>query len=269
MELRFNQESGYIEWKHLIVEQVYSGDDLAAKARWYTFGPGTPVESPRAVKLAEASAHYDEIVRLNEKRKPEQVQTADPRAVKPAYADPKAISSDILGGNYTMTSGYDAKRDRGKRQHSGYDFAAPKGTPIKAPGVIGEGYVVKAAGSDKSRGNHVVISGPGGAEWEFNHMQSEPELAKGDAVAPGMELGKVGNTGSVIAGKGSDGTHLDVKFRVNGKLTDPVKYFGSGKAAQAAKPAGAAKQSADMTREQIMALPPGEQMDYLDSLEED
>jgi hypothetical protein len=43
-------------------------------------------------------------------------------------------------------------------------------------------------------------------------------------VAPGAPLGTVGNTGSVIADKG-DGSHLDLKFKVNGEKMDIMKRF--------------------------------------------
>jgi murein DD-endopeptidase MepM/ murein hydrolase activator NlpD len=161
-----------------------------------------------------------------------------------------------------MTSGYDRPRDGGKRSHGGLDFAAPIGTPVKAPQVSG-GLTVREARFANGYGNTVLLSGTDSAgqrvEWRFSHLSEiEPGLKPGAAVMPGSLLGKVGNTGSVIASKGGNGSHLDLKLTVNGKKMDPRRYYEAAGifAGRGAKPAPAARGSADgqMPLDDIMTM---------------
>jgi murein DD-endopeptidase MepM/ murein hydrolase activator NlpD len=147
------------------------------------------------------------------------------------------MSMDLLGGEYAMTSGYDRPRDGGKRLHGGYDFAAPKGTPVFAPWMFGgdtvftvERVVNSQSGAKSGAGNSVTLAwtdaGTGNKyQIQLNHLDAAADnLKAGMTVQPGALLGTVGNTGSVIADKG-DGSHLDMKFKLNGKNTDILKWF--------------------------------------------
>jgi murein DD-endopeptidase MepM/ murein hydrolase activator NlpD len=146
------------------------------------------------------------------------------------------ISKDLLGGDFEMTSGYDRPRDGGRRIHGGYDFAAPKGTAVSAPAMFGpdtEFKVTRVArgqnGAKTGAGNSVTLEWRDGETGDMYQIQMghldavSAGLKAGVTVTPGAPLGTVGNTGSVIADKG-DGSHLDFKFKVNGKNRDILKW---------------------------------------------
>jgi murein DD-endopeptidase MepM/ murein hydrolase activator NlpD len=182
-----------------------------------------------------------------------------------------------LDGSFSLTDGFNAKRDRGI--HGGYDFAAPIGTPVKAPGIIGGGLIVAEVVSDQSKshsgnGNRVVLRGkdPLGndVEWQFNHLSEiNPELAVGASVAAGVPLGKTGNTGTVKSSHGGNGAHLDLKIRMNGKLIEPTKYYEMFGQKQEAKtePKTETKETAGLTPEQVKAMSADELMDYVELTE--
>jgi murein DD-endopeptidase MepM/ murein hydrolase activator NlpD len=150
---------------------------------------------------------------------------------------PKDLSMDLLKGVYPITSDFDDLRDGGNRLHGGHDIAAPKGTTVFAPEMFGgdaEFTVVKVV-NDQGKaktgtGNSVTL------EWtdaetgekyqmQLNHLDAASgNLKAGMTVSPGAPLGTVGNTGSVSASEGGDGSHLDMKFKVIGKNTDIFKW---------------------------------------------
>lgn len=102
-------------------------------------------------------------------------------------------------GEYGLWSSY----------HTGLDFAAPSGTPIRA---VTNG-VVTSAGSDGAYGNKTVITLEDGTELWFCH-QSSFAVSTGDTVRSGEVIGYVGSTGHVT------GPHLHLEVRPGGG--DPV-----------------------------------------------
>lgn len=95
--------------------------------------------------------------------------------------------------------------------HSGADFRAAAGTPIKAPN---EGVVV-LAGDLYFSGNVVIIDHGWGLYSYFAHL-SAIDVAEGDRVRPGTVVGKVGATGRVT------GAHLHWTVRLNDARVDPL-----------------------------------------------
>ncbi|WP_156391637.1 MULTISPECIES: M23 family metallopeptidase [unclassified Nocardioides] len=102
-------------------------------------------------------------------------------------------------GEYGLWSSY----------HTGLDFAAPSGTPIRA---VTNG-VVTSAGSDGAYGNKTVVTLEDGTELWFCH-QSSFAVSAGDTVRSGEIIGYVGSTGHVT------GPHLHLEVRPGGG--DPV-----------------------------------------------
>ncbi len=102
-------------------------------------------------------------------------------------------------GEYGLWSSY----------HTGLDFAAPGGTPIRA---VTNG-VVTSAGSDGAYGNKTVLTLEDGTELWFCH-QSSFAVSTGDTVRSGEIIGYVGSTGHVT------GPHLHLEVRPGGG--DPV-----------------------------------------------
>lgn len=93
--------------------------------------------------------------------------------------------------------------------HTGLDFAAPEGTPLRA---IGAG-VVESAGYDGAYGNKLVLRLADGTRLWYCHL-SAFSVAPGDRVAAGDEVGALGSTGN------STGPHLHLEVQPPG--TGPV-----------------------------------------------
>ncbi|MFB7114043.1 peptidoglycan DD-metalloendopeptidase family protein [Streptomyces sp. NPDC056291] len=100
--------------------------------------------------------------------------------------------------------------------HTGLDFPAPTGTPVRA---VAGGTVV-GVGSSGPYGNHLEISHGGGLTSLYAHM-SRVLVKLNKVVAQGDAIGKVGATGNVT------GPHLHLEARVNGKPVDPMPYLTS------------------------------------------
>lgn len=104
----------------------------------------------------------------------------------------------------------------GARNHRGVDFAAPTGTPIRAP--IG-GVVTRVRTIQGSYGKHVYVQAPDGTEMRFAHMNSF-NVRQGQQVAAGTVLGTVGSTGR------STGPHLHFEVLQGGRPIDPLYWLG-------------------------------------------
>jgi len=103
-----------------------------------------------------------------------------------------------------------------KSYHSGTDFRAPLGTPIKA---ANDGVVVLAKERFLS-GNSVIIDHGHGIYSQYYHF-SKLKVKKGDFVSKGEVLGMSGSTGR------STGPHLHLGFRVNANQVDPLQFIES------------------------------------------
>ena len=102
------------------------------------------------------------------------------------------------------------------RAHRGTDYAAPRGTPVRA---TSDGVVTWAA-RNGSFGKLIVIQHNGQFETKYAHLNDyAPGLKKGTRVRQGEVIGYVGTTG------GSTGPHLHYEFLVNGEHKDPAKML--------------------------------------------
>ena len=77
------------------------------------------------------------------------------------------------------------------RYHTGLDFRAGYGTPIKA---VADGVVVYAGNSGDWAGNHVAVRHAGGVTSMSSHMSSMA-VSAGQSVKAGQIIGYVGQTG--------------------------------------------------------------------------
>ncbi|AIR89152.1 peptidoglycan DD-metalloendopeptidase family protein [Pseudomonas cremoricolorata] len=99
------------------------------------------------------------------------------------------------------------------RAHKGVDYAAPRGTPIKA---AGDGKVV-LAGRRGGYGNTVILAHGNKYQTLYGHMQGFAKGVKtGGSVKQGQVIGYIGTTGL------STGPHLHYEFQVNGVHVDPL-----------------------------------------------
>ncbi len=116
------------------------------------------------------------------------------------------------------TSVFGARRSYSGRpadgQHTGWDLAAPSGTPIVAPN---HGQVV-LVGLLPSRGNTVILDHGLGVYSLYLHL-SRILVREGDKVAKGQQIGLVGATGLAT------GPHLHWEVRVGGATVDPALWL--------------------------------------------
>ncbi len=99
------------------------------------------------------------------------------------------------------------------RAHKGVDYAAPRGTPIKA---AGDGKVI-LAGRKGGYGNTIVLQHGSRYRTLYAHMQGFAKgVRTGGTVKQGQIIGYIGTTGL------STGPHLHYEFQVNGTHVDPL-----------------------------------------------
>ncbi len=100
------------------------------------------------------------------------------------------------------------------RPHRGVDYAAPKGTPVKA---TGDGRIIKLT-RNRGYGKHIIIQHGSKYQTVYAHLNAfRKGLKKGSRVRQGQTIGYVGMTGL------ASGPHLHYEFRVNGVHRNPLK----------------------------------------------
>lgn len=98
------------------------------------------------------------------------------------------------------------------RAHKGTDYAAPRGTPIRA---TSDGTVTRASRYG-SFGNLVIIKHTGGFETKYAHLSKYANgIRSGKRVRQGDIIGYVGSTG------GATGPHLHYEFLMGGVHQNP------------------------------------------------
>ena len=129
----------------------------------------------------------------------------------------KAFLRSPLKFNY-ISSRYNLKRKHPIfhqiKAHTGVDYAAGKGTPVRA---TGDGTIV-----------HSSVKGGYGNLVEIKHTEDySTRYAHLDRISPRITLGKKVRQADIIGYVGRTGTatgyHLHYEFRVNGKHTNPLK----------------------------------------------
>ena len=99
------------------------------------------------------------------------------------------------------------------RAHKGVDYAARTGTPIMA---AGDGRI-EFAGWKSGYGKTIIINHGQGRTTLYGHMSAFGKYKRGQSVAQGSIIGRVGSTGLAT------GPHLHYEFRVGGKQVNPLK----------------------------------------------
>ena len=100
------------------------------------------------------------------------------------------------------------------RAHRGVDYAAPRGTSVKASG---DGKVV-FAGRKGGYGRTVILQHGSAYTTLYAHLSRFPKgIRPGKRVEQGQTIGYVGSTGLAT------GPHLHYEFRVRGAHRDPLK----------------------------------------------
>jgi len=97
------------------------------------------------------------------------------------------------------------------RAHRGVDYAAPRGTPIKA---AGDGKVI-FRGVKGGYGNTIILQHGGNITTLYAHMSRFAGMRVGSRVRQGQTIGYVGATGLATA------NHLHYEYRLNGVHRNP------------------------------------------------
>jgi murein DD-endopeptidase MepM/ murein hydrolase activator NlpD len=127
----------------------------------------------------------------------------------------RRISSVFGGREHPVLGGW--------RLHKGTDYAADRGTPVRA---IGDGVVVRA-GWGSGYGNVLEIRHRNGFITRYGHL-SAFKVKPGQPVKRGDVIGFVGSTGR------STGSHVHYEILANGNKVNPLKLL--------TQPAAAAEQ---------------------------
>jgi murein DD-endopeptidase MepM/ murein hydrolase activator NlpD len=127
-----------------------------------------------------------------------------------------AASYALPTSSYTITSTFgEAGSMWSSGYHTGLDFAAPTGTPLKA---VHSG-TVKSAGWSGSYGYRTVLELEDGTELWYCH-QSSMSVSVGQKVSTGETIGRVGATGNVT------GPHLHLEVHTaSGTGIDPMAWL--------------------------------------------
>ena len=100
------------------------------------------------------------------------------------------------------------------RPHTGVDYAAPVGTPVRA---VADG-TVTFKGYKGAGGHTVYIKHPGKLQSGYLHLKGYAKgIAVGKRVSQGQVIGYVGSSGR------STGPHLDFRLWKNGQPINPLK----------------------------------------------
>jgi murein DD-endopeptidase MepM/ murein hydrolase activator NlpD len=100
--------------------------------------------------------------------------------------------------------------------HEGVDFTPGYGTPIVAASA---GVVITAEYSG-GLGVHVIVRDEGHTDAYYAHMiNGSLQVAVGQQVTQGQQLGNVGSTGS------STGAHLHFGLMIDGSFINPVPFL--------------------------------------------
>ena len=104
---------------------------------------------------------------------------------------------------------------RWDRSHNGIDIAGQHNSDIKAA----DGGLVTYADWMDGYGNYIIIDHENGYQTAYGHCASL-DVSKGDRVAKGEVIAKMGSTGR------STGTHLHFEVKKDGVFVNPLEYVG-------------------------------------------
>ncbi|WP_433010204.1 M23 family metallopeptidase [Kribbella sp. CA-294648] len=137
-----------------------------------------------AARKAAAAAKAEAIAKAKAAAKAEAIA----KAAAAAKAAPKAV---LPTTGYRITATFGQAGGRWARNHTGLDFAAPLGTPIRS---VMAGEVIQAD-YQGAYGRQVKVRHTDGTVTSYSHM-SEFTVSVGDSVQAGSQVGSIGVTGN-------------------------------------------------------------------------
>ena len=118
---------------------------------------------------------------------------------------------------HKLSSGYGMRIDPIygiRKMHEGMDFAAPRGTPIYAPGAG----IVRETKRTRNYGKMILIDHGYGYRTLYAHLDRF-KVKKGETVTRGQHIGYVGNTGK------STSPHLHYEVHYKSEKVNPIYFF--------------------------------------------
>ncbi|WP_147304707.1 M23 family metallopeptidase [Thermasporomyces composti] len=174
------------------------GDDARAKAE------AAAREAERQRRLAAAERAVWEAERTKEL----QLIEKSARAATQEQTFERVIQWYLPLRSFRLSAYFGDAGSMWSHNHTGLDFAAPLGSPVRA---IGDGEIIEA-GYDGPYGNKIAIRHPDGTVTWYCHLSGYER--RSGYVAAGTTIGYVGSTGN------SSGPHLHLEVRPGGG--DPI-----------------------------------------------
>ncbi len=183
-------DSYYVQFEEIWQDGSYVTDGEIIVAEFHNDG-----RTSQAVRFVDENGRSDYF-------------TPDGRSVRKAF-----LRSPV---DFRVSSSFNPNRLhpvlKTRRPHRGVDYAAPRGTPIKASG---DGKVI-FRGVKGGYGNTVILQHGGNITTLYAHMQRfASNVRTGTRVRQGQTIGYVGDTGLV------SGVHLHYEYRLNGVHRNP------------------------------------------------
>ena len=184
-------DSFYVEWEEIWQDGKFVTDGEIIAAEFNNNG-----RTYRAVRFVDDSGHAD-------------YYTPDGHSVRKAFIR-APVDFTRISSNFNMHRRHPILNTI--RAHKGVDYAAPKGTPIKA---AGDGKVI-FRGVKGGYGNAVILQHGGNITTLYGHMSRFASgVGLGTRVRQGQTIGYVGSTGLATA------NHLHYEYRINGVHRNP------------------------------------------------
>lgn len=159
-------------------------------------------------KAAEAAAEKKAKAAAEKKEAAEEAKRKAAAAAEAKRLAELAASYAVPLSSYTLTSTFGESGSMWSSSHTGQDFAAPTGTPVKA---VHSGTITEA-GWAGSYGYRIILTLDDGTEVWYCHLSSMTQTS--GEVTTGETIGRVGATGNVT------GAHLHLEVRPGGG--DPI-----------------------------------------------
>ena len=184
-------DSFCVEWEEVWQDGKFVTDGDIIAAEFNNNG-----RTYRAVRFVDDSGHSD-------------YYTPDGHSVRKAFIR-APVDFSRISSNFNMHRRHPILNTI--RAHKGVDYAAPKGTPIKA---AGDGKVI-FRGVKGGYGNAVILQHGGNITTLYGHMSRFASgVGVGTRVRQGQTIGYVGSTGLATA------SHLHYEYRINGVHRNP------------------------------------------------
>jgi murein DD-endopeptidase MepM/ murein hydrolase activator NlpD len=190
----------------LQAEGQETGADAQARAAALSAAEAEAAAAAADRAAAERAAE-EERRRQEEEERQRREEEERLRQLRASYTLPLA--------DYRLTSSFGASGAMWQSTHTGQDFAAPTGTPIRN---VHTGTVTEAAWAG-SYGYRVIVTLEDGTEIWYCHLSSM-SVAAGQEVVTGDSVGRVGSTGN------SSGAHLHLEVLPGGgDAVDPLAWL--------------------------------------------